>query len=115
VEKTDVRAIDEPLEVVNSLNPVRFSWRDGLKEFGIEGNREDIGFIAQELQRVLPELVREGADKDHLAVNYDHITAVNTAAIQELIQIVDELRAVNDVLKAQNESLQERIGVLEKQ
>jgi hypothetical protein len=112
--KTDIRPINEPLEVVSNLNPVRFAWRDGLKEYGIECDREDVGFIAQELQQVLPELVREGADRDHLAVNYDHITAVNTAAIQELIRVVDELRGENDALKTQNESLQERIGILER-
>ena len=64
-----------------------------MKEYGIDEARDDVGFIAQDLQEVLPEVVREMDDEGHLAVNYNHITAVNTAAIQELLLKIDKLEA----------------------
>ncbi|MBN2542096.1 tail fiber domain-containing protein [bacterium] len=91
--KTDINAIQNPLDLVSALNPVKYQWKEGMESYGIEGGRYDYGFIAQELQQVLPELVREGADEHHLAVNYDHITAVNTAAIKELLEKIKALEA----------------------
>jgi hypothetical protein len=104
--KTNVRPLGSSLDLVNALNPVRYSWKAGMEEYGIEGSRDDIGFIAQDLQGTMPEVVREMDDEGHLAVNYDPIVAVNTAAIQELAEMVDKL-------KSENETLKERIEVLE--
>jgi hypothetical protein len=87
--KTDVRPLESSLALVSRLNPVRYTWKEGMKEYGIDEAREDVGFIAQDLQDVLPEVVREMDDEGHLAVNYNHITAVNTAAIQELLELVE--------------------------
>jgi len=67
------------------------------------GGKQDIGFIAQDLQKVLPELVSDGSVEGQLAVNYDHISAVNTAAIQEL----------NVKLEQENAELRKRIEALE--
>jgi hypothetical protein len=111
---TEIRTMDDPLGIVSRMRPVRFRWREGYEEFGVKSGRDDIGFIAQDLQKVLPELVAKGADEHHLAVNYDHITAVNTAAIQELTRIVNELKTDNQMLKSENELLKQRIEKLEK-
>ena len=106
--KTNVHSILNPLDLVKQLNPVHFQWKHGYKEYGIEGGRDDYGFIAQEIQNVLPEVVGEGATEDHLAVNYDHITAVNTAAIQELTSLVEDLQKENAELKKRLEILERK-------
>jgi hypothetical protein len=90
------------------MNPVRFQWKDGFEEFGVKGGKEDYGFVAQELQGVLPELVGKGASENHLAVNYDHITAVNSAAIKELISIIEQQQDEIDDLKEEIKELKAR-------
>ena len=50
------------------------------------------GFIAQEIQPIIPKIV--SADRDgHLSVEYDKIVAVLTKAIQELSAEVTALKA----------------------
>jgi hypothetical protein len=91
--KTNVRPIESPLGLVDQLRPVRYTWRENLESYGIEEAREDVGFIAQDLEQVLPEVVREMDDEGHLAVNYNHITAINTAAIKDLLDRIERLEA----------------------
>jgi len=67
----------------------------------IEGEKEDIGFIAEELVDVIPELVALN-DKDQPdAVSYDRLTSVLCKAIQELNAKVEALEAKVATLEAQ--------------
>jgi hypothetical protein len=95
------------LSLVSELNPVRYTWKDDMKEYGIEEAREDVGFIAQDLEDVLPEVVREMDNEGHLAVNYNHITAVNTAAIQELLELVEAQHEKIEQLEARIAELEQ--------
>ena len=49
-----------------------------------------MGFIAQEVQTIIPELVVSSDDK--LSVNYTGIIPILTKAVQELKAEVDELK-----------------------
>ncbi len=47
-------------------------------------DHHEMGFIAQDLQKVLPQVVREGTDKDKtLTVNYTAIIPLLVKAMQE--------------------------------
>jgi len=71
--KNNVRGIEDPLQLVRQLQGHRFTWRrDGS---------DDIGFIAQEVQRVIPEAVKE-TPEGNLAVKYDVITAPLVEAVK---------------------------------
>lgn len=75
--KTDIRPLDEALALAKNLKPSRFVHN------GVPG----IGFIAQDVQEVLPELV---VDRDGLLhVNYPQMVAVAVAAIKELECMVE--------------------------
>jgi hypothetical protein len=104
--KTNIRSINDPLDLVKRMNPVHFQWKYGYEDYGIEGGQDDYGFIAQEIQDVLPEVVGQGASEKHLAVNYQHITAVNTAAIKELTALVEDLQKENAELRKRLENLE---------
>lgn len=69
-------------------------------EYKFEENRADVGFIAEELLSVIPEVV--GLDKDGLpeAVMYDRLTSVLCKAIQELHAKVAALEARIEQLEA---------------
>jgi hypothetical protein len=72
--KQNVVKIDNGLEVINQLDGVKFNWkRSGLDSYGV---------IAQDIEKVLPELV---SDVDGIKnVNYDGIIAFLIEAIKEL-------------------------------
>jgi len=113
--KKDISGLNYGLETVMKMNPVTFRWKDG----NIDNSQQHIGFLAQDLQKVLPEIVvdhewketSEGNQKewqptDKLGVNYAEITPVLVKAIQEQQQVIDEL-------KNQNTELLKRIEKLE--
>jgi hypothetical protein len=79
--KKNIHFIDDPLGKVMQLNGVSFDWK--------ETNKPSIGVIAQELEKVLPELVSQG---DVKSVNYNGIIGVLIEAIKELKAEVEELK-----------------------
>jgi hypothetical protein len=69
------------LGIVGQLRPVTFDWREP-KDDGMKGPQ--IGFIAQDVQKVLPQVVlTENNAEKTLGLKYDEIIPVLTAAIQE--------------------------------
>jgi hypothetical protein len=79
--KKNIQFIDDPLGKVMQLNGVSFDWK--------ETNKPSIGVIAQELEKVLPELVSQG---DIKSINYNGIIGVLIEAIKELKAEVEELK-----------------------
>lgn len=83
--KKNIRPIEYGLSQVLKLNPVQYEMKSS-------GNGE-VGFIAQELKTILPEVVlgKEGDIEkgEILTVSYGHIAAVLTKAIQEQQSILD--------------------------
>jgi len=49
--KKDVKEITNGLEIINKLRPVSFKWK--------KNNKESIGFIAQEIELILPHFVKD--------------------------------------------------------
>ena len=99
--KTNVSTISGALDKVNQLRGVNFEWKDEDR-----GTGNNLGFIAQEMETVIPELVNEaGLPNDEngeapiKSVNYANLTSVLVEAIKEL--------------SAKNDALEERIKVLE--
>lgn len=59
----------------------------------IKDGKESIGFIAQDMVELYPELVSKGSSKEHyLSVNYAQYTAVLQAQIIELHKEIDDLK-----------------------
>ena len=93
--KENIQNIQNPIQMVQRLNGVRFDWTDDYisrhgGEDGIFVRKRDVGVIAQELVEVLPELVVERGD-GYLAVKYDRIVALLLEAIKELDERVKNL------------------------
>lgn len=88
--KRGIRDTDRGLEHVKQLKPKRYT--KFLDE--TTGGLEEQGFIAQELQAIMPELVMECEPREGetgLAVNYNGVVAVLVRAIQELTAKVEAL------------------------
>jgi len=59
----------------------------------VKNGREEVGVIAQEIRKVLPEVVIDTENEDHiLAVNYGNIVAVLIEAVKDLQAEVKSLK-----------------------
>ena len=93
--KENIRDLDKGLETINALQPRRFDWKNG------DGN-DIMGFIAQEVQSSLPELVHStkyNESENKLAIKMGDMIPSMVKAIQELSAQVNELKAEVAALK----------------
>ena len=81
--KKDIEIITNANEILNQINGVNFTW--------IKSNKPSIGIIAQEIEKVLPQLVNERTDTGTKSVNYNGLIGVLIEAVKELSQRVEEL------------------------
>lgn len=82
--KTSIQKIENALDKVKRLNGVTYE-KKGLKG-------REVGLIAQEVEKVLPEAV--GKDSDYLSLAYGNMVALLVEAIKELSEKVDKYAAV---------------------
>jgi hypothetical protein len=82
-KKTNIRPIENALDIVNSLNGVRFEW--------IEDNKSSVGLIAQNVETVLPELVEQD-ENGTKSVSYGNIVGVLIEAIKEQQKEIEDLK-----------------------
>ena len=94
--KTNVKNIPDALYKVTEINGVEFDWTDDYinahgGEDGYFVRKHDVGVIAQEIEKVIPEVVatRPNGIK---AVKYDRLVALLIEAIKDLKSEVDELK-----------------------
>ena len=97
--KTNIKNLDSGLNTILGLRPVSYDWKQNNENsrsisvgnennsFGPnEDNRKQYGFLAQELEQVLPDAVATDENGTKL-INY-------TAIIPHLVQSIQELQAV---------------------
>jgi hypothetical protein len=107
--KKNISTLTSGLATINRLRGVRYNWKDESKP------QNKIGFIAQEVEEILPELVHTKAD-GFKAVNYAEMTAVLVEAVKELTAQVEALKAENTNLKAEAskvEAMEDRLAKIE--
>jgi trimeric autotransporter adhesin len=100
--KKNVEPLQTSLDKVMGLKGVSYEW----KEKNGFGKGKDIGFIAQDVEAVLPELVHTD-DKGYKSVAYDKLAPVFVEAIKEQQRIIeDQTRTIK--------TLTDRLARLEK-
>jgi hypothetical protein len=73
--KENLNVIESPLEKIAQLNGYTFNWK--------ENKQEAVGIVAQEVEKVFPQIVRTGSDGVK-RVSYDSLIPVMLEAIKEL-------------------------------
>ncbi len=82
--KTNIERLSYGLDTIIALNPVSYVFSN-TDRFGSD---QKIGFLAQELQDIVPEMVTDTGE--YLSVNYSAITPVIVSAIQEMnLNVID--------------------------
>ncbi|WP_375444002.1 tail fiber domain-containing protein [uncultured Fibrella sp.] len=74
-QKTNIVRLDHALDKVSALNGYYYNWREG-------SDTKQVGFMAQEVERVLPEVVSQNSEGTRF-VNYDGLVPLLTEAIKE--------------------------------
>ncbi len=110
--KTNVESVSNGLDIVNQLRPVFFDWDRNNERTQSFANKHQVGFIAQEVEQVLPEVVTKGADS-YRTMEYGNMVAVAVAAIKELYaSVMGQGREIAS-LKAENAELKSRVQGIE--
>lgn len=109
--KTDVEALQGALAQLSKIRGVNFNWRtDEFPDKGFRTDR-DLGFIAQELKEVVPQVVTLGKD-GYYSVDYSRLTPLLVEAVKELEARVSLIEAAR---QAEVSALTERLARLEEQ
>ena len=87
--KENILELSGSVDKISQIRGVEFDWVP--KEGVHENEGHDIGVIAQEIEKVFPEVVQT-RENGYKAVKYDKLTAVLISAIKELKAEIDELK-----------------------
>ena len=103
--KKNIEPIPSSLTKVLQLNPVYYEWReDILPSAFVKNHRQgrQIGLVAQEVEEIIPEVVREEKiyDGEWKGVNYEKLTAVLIGAVKEQQEQIEELKTRIAVLES---------------
>jgi hypothetical protein len=127
--KTKIADIHEPLKIINNLNGFYYIPNELARINGITNTDKEIGLSAQEVQRVLPEIVKlapfdlatndEGkkiskSGENYLTMSYERLAPVFVEAIKELEQKNNVLEQKNNELTDKYNKLLEDITIIKK-
>lgn len=80
--KTNIAVIDYPLQKIDQLRGVTYDW--------ISGETNDVGVIAQEVEKVLPQAIDNTGE--HKLVHYSKLIPLLIEGIKELKKEIEDLR-----------------------
>ena len=89
--KDDIKPLENSLDKVLAMQGVSYKWNSGERK-----GQSDIGLIAQQVEEVVPEVVREKTNIDgdtFKSVNYEHLVGVLIEAMKEQQKQIDELKS----------------------
>ena len=89
--KENIVQIPNSLDKIKQIKGVLFNWKEGYDKVHPYGENKDVGVIAQEVQQILPEIVKENVHNQFLGVRYEKLTPLLLEAIKELSKKVEEL------------------------
>ena len=103
--KTNIINIDSPLEKLSKINGVYFNWNETAKEINQKDtNKREVGFIAQEVQEVMPEIIslapfdtiehtnQSKSGENYLTIQYEKMVPLLVECIKELKKEIEELK-----------------------
>jgi len=108
--KTDIADLTDALNIISNLQGKTYCWKNDGTVLATKGGQRVIGLIAQEVQRVLPEIVTEDPETGLLSVSYAELVPVLIEAFKEHLKDY-----ANDKEKVHNqlEELQAKVTAIE--
>ena len=96
--KENIEPITNPFTKINDLNGVTFNWKDTREK--------SAGLIAQQIEKVMPEIVKES--NGHKVVNYNGIIALLVETCKKQQHIITDLDAKINNLNERLEGLESK-------
>jgi hypothetical protein len=95
--KENITPIENPIEKITQIGGYEYDW---IPMEGIHENEgHDVGVIAQEIQKVLPEIVTR-RENGYLAVKYERLVALLIEGIKTQQVQIDELKnKINNIIE----------------
>jgi trimeric autotransporter adhesin len=82
--KKDIKPLENELDKVLALQPVSFDWKSD--------SSPDIGFIAQEVEKIFPEVVHTSPITNLKSIDYPKLTVFLVQALQEQQKEIEQLK-----------------------
>lgn len=82
-------------DLINKIKPVQFTWKDISEVPESQKNTIDYGFIAQDIEILLPHLVKELSS--YKAIKYEKLTPYLVKAIQEMNMRLDKIEKILNI------------------
>ena len=113
--KKDVSGYENGLDKVMQLRPVTFNWKQAeFPKMNLD-NKNHVGFIAQEVEEVVPQVVTTADDEMNTkSIAYSDLIPVLTKAIQEQQKIIEVQQRAFDQQQKKIDDQQKQIDKLEK-
>ncbi|ANI89300.1 hypothetical protein A9P82_08350 [Arachidicoccus ginsenosidimutans] len=109
--KMNILPLTSGLDKIKRLKPVSFTWRERMGSDKVRMKAKgkpatDVGFIAQDVEQVIPDAVNDFIDttSDVKMLNYNAIVSVLTQAVKELSDKVDSLQSRIDSLTSNHKT-----------
>ena len=94
--KNNIITIQNPIDKVKQLKGVEYEW-NGLQHTYPSGSK-DTGIIAQDVQKVLPQIVKEKKG-GYLGVRHDRLVGLLVESVKEQQEQIDKLKKEVEELK----------------
>ncbi len=91
--KKDIKPLENSLKAIHQLNGIKYHYQTEKFSYRNLANGQQVGLVAQEVEKVLPEIVRQEKD-GLLSVNYGQLTPLLVEGIKELSNIVEKQNAM---------------------
>ncbi|MCB9188854.1 MAG: tail fiber domain-containing protein [Flavobacteriales bacterium] len=103
------------MNIIEQLNPVSFSFTSNTFDDRVHFDQNlQYGFIAQEVETILPELIKEGhlaekrdstgsvvaSEMNFKSMNYNALIAILTKGVQEHQDVIEEQNSIIEILDA---------------
>lgn len=98
--KKDISLLKNSLEIINKLRPVSFNWKNRLN------NNKKIGFIAQEVEQLLPEVVVKSPN-GYKSIAYSSMVSLLVDGLKRQQQMISELN--KKILKLEYKLLEQDV------
>jgi hypothetical protein len=104
-QKQNINTYNNALNKILKLRGVSFNWKSTKNN---TDNKKHIGLIAQEVEKIIPELITED-EKGNKAITYSGMIPVMIEAMKDQQKIIKELREELELQQVKNEELKQKI------
>jgi peptidoglycan hydrolase CwlO-like protein len=101
--KNNIQPLSGSLDKILQLQGVSFNWKDN--------NRSSIGLIAQDVEKIYPELVSTNSQTDLKSIEYGNLVAPLIESVKEQQGKINKLESLISSQQKEIEQLKQQIGI----